>query len=67
VPQARNATHLLKTGNPILHSPALFPSFWPKRLNALDADVGHGLANIIQLEGLDDRGNEFHSMVLPGC
>lgn len=34
-------TRLLKTGNPILHSPAILPSSWPKRLNASDADIVH--------------------------
>lgn len=32
---------LLRTGNPIMHSPALVPSFWSHRLNASDADVVH--------------------------
>jgi glycosyltransferase involved in cell wall biosynthesis len=32
---------LLRTGNPIIHSPALVPSRWPERLNATDADVVH--------------------------
>lgn len=31
----------LKTGNPVLHSPALFPSRWPQRINASDADLVH--------------------------
>lgn len=35
------ANRLLKTGNPILHSPAILPSSWPKRLNMLDADIVH--------------------------
>ena len=35
------ARHLLKTSNPIIHSPALFPSNWPQRLNRLDANVVH--------------------------
>lgn len=34
-------TRLLKTGNPILHSPAILPSSWPKRLNESDADIVH--------------------------
>ena len=34
-------TRLLKTGNPILHSPAILPSSWPKRLNGSDADIVH--------------------------
>ncbi len=34
-------TRLLKTGNPILHSPAILPSSWPKRLNDSDADIVH--------------------------
>lgn len=33
--------HLLKTGNPIIHSPAVVPSQWVKRLNASDADIVH--------------------------
>ena len=32
---------LLSTGNPIIHSPALVPSRWSKRLNTSDADVVH--------------------------
>ena len=32
---------LLRTGNPIIHSPAIVPSTWPQRLNASDADVVH--------------------------
>jgi glycosyltransferase involved in cell wall biosynthesis len=34
-------TQLLRTGNPIIHSPGLLPSRWPERLNASDADVVH--------------------------
>jgi len=33
--------HLLKTGNPIIHSAAFLPSGWPKRLNTTDADLIH--------------------------
>ncbi|MCF7980023.1 MAG: glycosyltransferase family 4 protein [Chromatiaceae bacterium] len=33
--------YLLKTGNPIIHSPAVVPSQWVKRLNASDADIVH--------------------------
>jgi len=32
---------LLRTGNSILHSPAIVPSRWPSRLNASEADVVH--------------------------
>ncbi len=32
---------LLHTENPILHSPAIFPSRWPERINASCADVVH--------------------------
>jgi glycosyltransferase involved in cell wall biosynthesis len=32
---------LLRTGNPIIHSPAVVPSRWSERLNASDADVVH--------------------------
>ena len=35
------ANRLLKTGNLILHSPAILPSSWPKRLNTSDADIVH--------------------------
>jgi glycosyltransferase involved in cell wall biosynthesis len=31
----------LKTGNPIIHSPAVLPSQWVKRINASDADIVH--------------------------
>ncbi len=31
----------LKTGNPIIHSPALLPSQWVKRINDSDADILH--------------------------
>jgi glycosyltransferase involved in cell wall biosynthesis len=33
--------NLLRTGNPIIHSPGLVSSRWPERLNASDADVVH--------------------------
>lgn len=32
---------LLHTGNPLIHSPAILPSLWPKRINASDADLVH--------------------------
>jgi glycosyltransferase involved in cell wall biosynthesis len=32
---------LLRTGNPIIHSPAIIPSTWPQRLKAADTDVVH--------------------------
>ena len=32
---------MLRTGNPILHSPACIPSGWSRRLNAASADVVH--------------------------
>ncbi len=31
----------LRTDNPIIHSPSVLPSGWPRRLNASDADVIH--------------------------
>lgn len=31
----------LKTGNPIIHSPAVVPSQWMKRINQSDADIVH--------------------------
>jgi glycosyltransferase involved in cell wall biosynthesis len=34
-------TRLLKTSNSVIHSPAILPSAWPKRLNNSDADVIH--------------------------
>ena len=34
-------TKTLRTENPIVHSPAILPSNWVKRLNASDADVVH--------------------------
>ncbi|WP_319525639.1 glycosyltransferase family 4 protein [uncultured Desulfosarcina sp.] len=33
--------HIFKTGNPIMHSPAIFPSRWVKRVNTSDADIVH--------------------------
>ncbi|NDY42303.1 glycosyltransferase [Dissulfurirhabdus thermomarina] len=35
------ATGILRTGNPVLHSPAILPSRWPDRINSGDADVVH--------------------------
>lgn len=40
-PLASLLTKTLKTGNPIIHSPAVVPSRWSARLNASDADVIH--------------------------
>lgn len=40
-PLGEMTTRLLKTGNPILHSPAILPSSWLKRLNGSDADIVH--------------------------
>lgn len=40
-PLAGIVTKFLKTGNPIVHSPAIVPSRWSKRLNASDTDVVH--------------------------
>lgn len=37
----RQLNRMLVTSNPILHSPAVLPSSWPKRINAADADVVH--------------------------
>ena len=33
--------HVLKTDNSVLHSPALMPSCWSKRINESDADLVH--------------------------
>ena len=38
---AKPFRNLLHTCNPVVHSPALFRSRWPERLNASDADVVH--------------------------
>lgn len=38
---ARPLVGALNTGNPIIHSPAVVPSNWVKRINASDADVVH--------------------------
>lgn len=35
------ANGLFKTGNPIMHSPSVLPSFWPYKLNRSDADIIH--------------------------
>ena len=35
------ATRLLKTGNPVMHSPAMLSSPWPKKLGFLDVDIVH--------------------------
>ena len=32
---------VLKTENPVIHSPAILPSSWPQRLNNLDVDILH--------------------------
>jgi glycosyltransferase involved in cell wall biosynthesis len=40
-PLAGLLSKTLKTDNPIIHSPAIVPSRWSKRLNASDADVIH--------------------------
>lgn len=41
ISQSKKLTKTLKTGNPVLHSPALFPSRWPQRINGSDADLVH--------------------------
>jgi glycosyltransferase involved in cell wall biosynthesis len=41
IPLAGLLTKTLKTANPIIHSPAIIPSRWSKRLNKSDADVIH--------------------------
>jgi glycosyltransferase involved in cell wall biosynthesis len=38
---ARPLVRALKTDNPIIHSPAVVPSSWLRRINASDADVVH--------------------------
>ena len=40
-PMGEIITRLLKTDNPVIHSPAILPSAWPTRLNNSDADVIH--------------------------
>jgi len=37
----RPFVNTLKTANPVLHSPAILPSSWVKRINASDADIVH--------------------------
>ena len=37
----RPLRNLLKSSNPIIHSPALLPSCWPERINASDVDIVH--------------------------
>ncbi len=37
----RLPNRLLTTGNPILHSSAMLPSGWPRKINLSDADVAH--------------------------
>lgn len=32
---------LLKTGNPVIHSPSIFPSQWVNRINESDVDIVH--------------------------
>lgn len=38
---ATSLCKLLRTGNPIIHSPSLLPSDWPHRINAAVADLVH--------------------------
>jgi glycosyltransferase involved in cell wall biosynthesis len=38
---AKPLVSMLKTGNPIIHSPAIIPSQWVKWINSSDADVVH--------------------------
>ncbi|MBY5267712.1 glycosyltransferase family 4 protein [Spiribacter salinus] len=38
---ARPLVKTFKAGNPIIHSPAILPSQWVKRINASDADIVH--------------------------
>ena len=38
---ARPLVNTLKTDNPIIHSPAILPSQWVKRINASDTDIVH--------------------------
>ena len=38
---AKPLLHLLRTGNPSIHYPAVVPSRWPERINGADADVVH--------------------------
>jgi glycosyltransferase involved in cell wall biosynthesis len=38
---AKLIRNLFHTANPVIHSPAILPSSWPKRLNTSDADLLH--------------------------
>src|ERR1700731_2847045 len=41
LPLADLLTNTLNTENRTLHSPAILPSHWPKRLNKFDVDIVH--------------------------
>jgi glycosyltransferase involved in cell wall biosynthesis len=48
---------LLTTGNPVLHSPAVLPSGWPKKINSADADVAHLHWVNIDMMSIEDIGH----------
>lgn len=56
-PLAGLLTKTLKTGNPIIHSPAIVPSRWSDRLNASKADVIHLHWINCEMMSIADIGN----------
>lgn len=53
----RLPNRLLTTENPILHSPAILPSGWPKRINSSDADVAHLHWVSLEMMSIEDIGH----------
>lgn len=53
----RLPNRLLTTGNTVLHSPAVLPSGWPKRINSADADVAHLHWVNIDMMSVEDIGH----------
>lgn len=53
----RLPNRMLITENPILHSPAVLPSGWPKRINSADADVAHLHWVNIDMMSIEDIGH----------
>lgn len=56
-PLAGLLTKALRTGNPIVHSPAIVPSHWSQRLNASVADVIHLHWLNSEMMSVSDLGN----------
>lgn len=53
----RLPNRLLTTGNPVLHSPAVLPSGWPKKINSADVDVAHLHWVNIDMMSIEDIGH----------